>query len=80
LFDDRLHLLVLARAAAEENQLPLNELVGLSSAFSLPAAMSAAWAGTPQKIVATVMVPSSAIRITTPLIVIAGHAPAIHLP
>src|SRR5258707_3077722 len=30
LLDDRLHLIALARAAAEENQLPLNELIGLA--------------------------------------------------
>ena len=30
LLDDRLHLLVLARAAAEEHQLPLNELIRLA--------------------------------------------------
>ena len=30
LLDDRLHLLVLARAGAKENQLPLNELIGLA--------------------------------------------------
>jgi len=30
LLDDRLHLLALARAAAEENQLPLDELILLT--------------------------------------------------
>jgi hypothetical protein len=30
LLDDRLHLLVLAGAGAKENQLPLNELIGLA--------------------------------------------------
>src|SRR5258708_37197835 len=30
LLDDRLHLFALARAGPEENQLPLNELIGLA--------------------------------------------------